>query len=1010
MNVPISLAVATAFVTGAMAQQVPGAPEENGLNPKSSTIYVNRRTAEINNINNGNTEALGVGIASGGNIIVGWEDDGEGVTDFETVWTLFDSAGTSLTPDTTATSVAPDVAGSVTTKFLSYFRANGSAVAGGHSWGPKIKANIFGDGIGMGAISWQMDVEEPSLAGYDGNNQGDYPLVQLLDNTGKPTKILGGVSEAFAVRDAASIRIGDWDYLSNGNVVISSDSRQKPDLVDVFGGTAPYNHVIYRVVDQSGKVIKAETLAAESPEQTADGSIWHGVGVTANGFAIRFQSGNGPVVVRLFDNTGNPTSTNINLAELTGKPEAGGGGRGDGAGFHGNGKDAYVAAHSTSTGVWVTVLNANGTVRYSKAVADDLTLSAVDRVDAAIDADGNVIVVFNAKYDSANANQMMMGCRLDSTGKAVGKTFYISEKELPDPAGPKAAHPRVAWRAGQAVVVWASMGDTETVNPDTAEVLPVVAMRIFSTFSPGTIESVGLTRIVADTPVVKTTDNALGNWEPYVGVLGTSTFLVECNTFADGTTDMQRYVVGLQPATGGAMKQVEGFYADNGQPFKGQINLSRQNGNPGRVAGDARPGATHYIVGGEASPHAITDFQSGNRWNLGFDRLADGRYGTIQIYDLNTSTLAPTPLCKAQDSAYGRATSGTTAGNQMSRFGGDVVGLDNGNFVSVVEDRARVLNPDSDCVVATIFAPDGSIVKEAFIVANGDIWANVAPCKGGFAVRAKPEDGSANRSIYFFDNVGTPKGSVDQATSGATFDTGRGDGTRLFGHINSPYVYLTGKAANTTIVKVVAFDSRDQKFAAIADVSEGGFSGDFDRASGAVDALNRLTVSWVVKPTGYAQQQVAARVLSFDGTAKKFTPITPSFFPFINTATNNIRSVGMTVAMTTKQICVAAKGEINYANQPAAGPDSPTEVNFFTVFTHPNPADDPTTPVGGGSAPALSITRSGTSVTIAWDASATGFTLESKASLTDATWTAVGTQNPTVVTIGAGPQFFRLRK
>src|SRR4029079_15592362 len=116
------------------------------------------------------------------------------------------------------------------------------------------------------------------------------------------------------------------------------------------------------------------------------------------------------------------------------------------------------------------------------------------------------------------------------------------------------------------------------------------------------------------------------------------------------------------------------------------------------------------------------------------------------------------------------------------------------------------------------------------------------------------------------------------------------------------------------LVKVAIFDSRDQKFVTIADVSEGGFSGDFDRANGAVDALNRFVISWVVKPAGYSQQQLAARVLAFDPAAKKVTPLTASFFPFVNTATNDIHSIQASVAMTTRQILVAGKGEINYDN------------------------------------------------------------------------------------------------
>jgi len=99
------------------------------------------------------------------------------------------------------------------------------------------------------------------------------------------------------------------------------------------------------------------------------------------------------------------------------------------------------------------------------------------------------------------------------------------------------------------------------------------------------------------------------------------------------------------------------------------------------------------MVGAEASPHGFTEFQSDNRWNLGFERPADARFGTVQIFKLDPAALSQTPLTKALDSAYGRATSGAAAGSQMTRFGGEIACLDNGNFVSVVEDRARVLVP-----------------------------------------------------------------------------------------------------------------------------------------------------------------------------------------------------------------------------------------------------------------------------------------------------------------------------
>jgi hypothetical protein len=341
--------------------------------------------------------------------------------------------------------------------------------------------------------------------------------------------------------------------------------------------------------------------------------------------------------------------------------------------------------------------------------------------------------------------------------------------------------------------------------------------------------------------------------------------------------------------------------------------------------------------------------------------------------------------------------------------------LDNGNYASVVQDNSRVRNPDSDVVVATVFAPDGTVVKDSFLVSVSDIWANVAPYKGGFAVRAKPTDGSATRIIYFYDNTGTLKGQVDQATSGVSFDTGRGDGTRLFGHINSPYVFLTGRAVNTEIVKVAAFDARNQTFAALSDVNEGAFTGNFDRANGAVDALNRLVVSWVSKPAGYTNQQVAARVLSFSGT--NFTALTKSFFPFINVhPTNAIRSLQMSVAVTTKQICIAAKGEINLENKPDLGPviNQVTglplkELNFFTVFSHPAPAEDPTPGLQRPNFTKVQfIPGSPAKVRLEWTG---GGTLQVQDDVSANQWTdVVGATSPHELPVDRAKQFMRIKQ
>jgi hypothetical protein len=995
-----------ALVSSAVAQSLTGKPEDNKLAARTGTFYVNPApvTTPPDNLNNGSTESLGVAIANNGNVIIGWEDDGDGLTDFESVWTLYDPAGNAITTNVDITSLDPAYVGTtINSKFMSYFRADKSPTPGRTAWGPKIKASLFDGGIGMGASSWDLGKEVAAFAAYTDSGEDDYPAVQVLTSDGKPVAIVAGTDSAY-VQDSGSIRIADWDFLANGNIVIVGESRQEADLVNKYGGAANGQHAIYRIVDQTGKEIKATSLVSAT---TDPNQIWHGVGVTANGFAVRFNQG-GRTTVRLFDNGGNPVSTNLDLGTLTGKEIVAAGGRGEDVGFHGNAKDAYVYVNTGTddTGaiqVWVTVLSTNGTIKYSKPLTDDVKLAKVGGVDGALDASGRVFGVWSATIQDDVVPALVMGRALDATGKPVGGSFYISEKDEETVAAAyESSDPRATVQGDAFAVVWVSKNQIDTAGTG------VVAARLFGQqYEPGSIESVGIKRIVPDTPMVLPELAAIGNWEPYTSVLGNSTFLIEGNTFAEGTSDMQRYVVAFQPAAGGAMKLGEVFYSDDAKPYKGPINLSRQNGNPGRVAGDKRPGAVSIMTGGEASPHGYPDlFNSDHRWDLGFDRLSDGRYATVQTFKVDPVTLTQTMLSKAQDSANGRRTSGDPQGNnQISRFGGELACLDNGNFVSVVEDRTKILNPDGNCATATIFAPDGSVVKESFNVANGDLWSNATAYRGGFAVRV-------SGVIYFFDNAGNLQGQVNQSTAGRSFQTGRGDETRIASHINSPYVFLAGSPAGAKLVSLAVWDSRDQSFVAVADVSEAGFAATTDRACLAVDALDRVVVAWESQPTGFEQPQTAARVMAFDAATKSIKPITASFWPFINVAkTGGIRAYRMNVSMTTRQILVAAKGEINLSNKPELGKETcPTEVNFYTVISHPVPVDDPTTPVGGA-APALKITKtSATAVVISWDASATGWTLESKTKLSDSSWTSVGTANPMAVTISGEAMYYRLRK
>jgi len=335
----------------------------------------------------------------------------------------------------------------------------------------------------------------------------------------------------------------------------------------------------------------------------------------------------------------------------------------------------------------------------------------------------------------------------------------------------------------------------------------------------------------------------------------------------------------------------------------------------------------------------------------------------VQTYSLSGAPLAQAALCKAFDSINGRLTAGDPGTNEISRFGGDLAGLDNGNFVVVVEDRSKLHDPAAKATAAVIVAPDGSIVKDTFVVSPTEIWSNLAAYQGGFCVRVAG-------TFYFYDNEGEPQGTapqtdddlVDAFGAAITFDSGRGDGTRIAAHINSPFVFLAGKAG--TDVRIAVWDSRDFKYKAQANVNEltvasGGtdeldFRVTFDRVNLAADALNRVVVTYEATPVGALAVQTAARVLAFDEDGGAFSYLTATFYPFMNhddgsggVAGTPIRVIRPSPAMTTREICIAAKGEINSANDPSLGADTPTEVNFYTVISHPDPKDDPTPPIGG---------------------------------------------------------------
>ena len=88
----------------------------------------------------------------------------------------------------------------------------------------------------------------------------------------------------------------------------------------------------------------------------------------------------------------------------------------------------------------------------------------------------------------------------------------------------------------------------------------------------GGLETTSMTRIVPDKILFPTglpaINNPLGNWEPYTSVLGASTFLIVANTYAEGTTDKQRYRVAFQPAAGGPTQRGRSFLPTTARPLR----------------------------------------------------------------------------------------------------------------------------------------------------------------------------------------------------------------------------------------------------------------------------------------------------------------------------------------------------------------------------------------------------------------------------------------------------------
>jgi nitrite reductase/ring-hydroxylating ferredoxin subunit len=811
-------------------------------------------------------------------------------------------------------------------------------------------------------------------------------------------------------------------FLDNGNIAVVIDD--KTCLSSASGEVTTFS-----IITPSGAIVKGPTLVAPS-------AIWDNVAAFSGGFAVRVGT-----YIAFYDNSGNLQASNdVDVASgLIFNSD-----RGDETRIASDIHSHYVYLAGATPGtafapVSLAVFDARtGQCVATNMVSDtDPAVHRIDRVNVAVNALNQFCVAYDLTPDPGTWTQNQIAVRVgrfDGTNITFGTPsfypFVNSELDAGNVQGFATSNPSLAMTTNYVCV--AGKGTVNSTNnpqngPDTAPQTALYTVFALPQFvqAPVTPATIGITNVVPDVllwfntngtyvagPItnlaaqVPDTTNGAGNWEPYIDVMGQSVFLIGANTFAnDGTFSNQQFVVTLQPAAGGAPTNASEFYSDNGKPFTTQINLSRQNGNPQRVAGDHRAGATNFVAMAETSAGQLTPFQSNSRWTSNTAMYTDGnRYCTEQFYSLNPSTLVQKPLENAWDFVYGSTIATTlpagNGGQQLSRTGGKPVFLDNGNIAVVIDDKTCLSSTSGEVTTFSIITPAGAVVKGPTLVAPSAIWDNVAAFSGGFAVRV-------GTYIAFYDDSGNLTASNNvQTASGLAFNSDRGDETRIASDIHSHYVYLAGAAPATAYapVSVAIFDARTGQCVATNTVSDvdPAFA-TIDRVAVAVDAQDHFCAVYDLNPNTliWTKNQIAARVGKFDGTNITFAG--PSFYPFINSENNTTNIAGFTTsnpnaAMTTSYICIAGKGTINSTNNPAGGPDTGAQTALYTVVNNPYATATP---------PVLSITPApNNSVTVSW--TGTG-TLQSATSLANhTTWSSLTNTSGSTFKIAPGATFYRV--
>jgi len=453
---------------------------------------------------------------------------------------------------------------------------------------------------------------------------------------------------------------------------------------------------------------------------------------------------------------------------------------------------------------------------------------------------------------------------------------------------------------------------------------------------PYSHEEAGVTVLVPDTILFKSTVAMGKYWEPFTDVFGDGTIAIIAGAFPEGKTEGYNSKVAFV-APDGTISEYWAFYADNGTPYTGGFNETRKDGNPPRIAADRRAGGVRYITGQEATPFEYAAFRTDGRWEKDFVYVGN-QVAAVQIFE-KTAT-GPKPITKVIDPVFGSGDIEGTQTDQM-RFGGDLQFLSNGNVLVVTENRNKSNELfTQQTVTATIFnAETGAIIKGPFnAAADGgahSIWANVAAFDGGFAVRTEG-------IISIYDNAGNLKhDAIAQNTWTTVKDTGRGDGVRIGASMKGSTVYILGPNPDGDMALSglnVLTGQPDKEI--LANEMELWDAGTFDRGDIALDDNGNLCVAYVFKDiNNMALEQIVSRI--FD---KDLNPLTPTFFAytqFERPDTPNfmgITSKEVNVSMDNNRIVIAADGQ---TVDPDTSELTEPEHTFFVVLKNPKSTDVP---------------------------------------------------------------------